>query len=98
MIHVQVATLEAAVTYLQQLLPGQAMTRGRAYRDPELLRTISMERTRSGAAFDWHASCSPPHTRVSAPLTQPCTQGMFRGHGRCSGMLHSSMLSYHLCL
>ena len=47
--HVKVATLEAAVTYLQQLLPGKAMTQGRAYRDPELLRTISMDRTRSGA-------------------------------------------------
>lgn len=49
-LHLQVATLEAAVTYLQELLPGKAMAQGRAYRDPELLRTISMERTRSGAA------------------------------------------------
>lgn len=49
MLLVQVATLEAAVTYLQQLLPGKAMTRGRSCRDPELLRTMSMETTRSGA-------------------------------------------------
>lgn len=44
----QVATLEAAVTYLQQLLPGRAMTRGGGYRDPELLRALSMDRTKSG--------------------------------------------------
>lgn len=43
------------MTYLQQLLPGKAMTQGRAYRDLELLRNISLERTRSGAAVDRHA-------------------------------------------
>ena len=67
-LHVQVATLEAAVTYLQQLLPGDAMTVGGAYRDPEMLRTMSMERTRSGMAVAWHASCSPLSTKMHEAL------------------------------
>ena len=49
------ATLEAAVTYLQQLLPGRSMTRGGGYRDPELLRALSMDRTRSGILACGHA-------------------------------------------
>ena len=43
----QVATLEAAITFLQQLLPGRSMSQGGPCH-PDLLRTLSMERTRSG--------------------------------------------------
>ena len=61
-LEVQVATLEAAVTFLQQLLPGRTMTRGAAYRDPEVLRTISIERTRSGMLTPAHASSNADKT------------------------------------
>ncbi|KAL0035664.1 hypothetical protein WJX79_006735 [Trebouxia sp. C0005] len=44
----QVATLEAAITFLQQLLPGRSMTTGTACNPPDLLRALSMERSRSG--------------------------------------------------
>lgn len=44
----QVATLEAAVTYLQQSMPGKAIKSQESYRDPEALRTMSINRTRSG--------------------------------------------------
>lgn len=47
-LRVQVATLEAAVTYLQQLLTGNTLTKQGTYRDPEALRTTSLNRTRSG--------------------------------------------------
>lgn len=47
-LHVQVATLEAAVTYLQQSMPGKAIKSQESYRDPEALRTMSINRTRSG--------------------------------------------------
>ena len=46
--HDQVATLEAAITFLQQLLPGRSMTRGTACNPPETLRALSMERSKSG--------------------------------------------------
>ena len=46
--HDQVATLEAAITFLQQLLPGRSMTTGTACNPPDLLRALSMERSRSG--------------------------------------------------
>jgi len=46
--HDQVATLEAAITFLQQLLPGRSMTRGTACNPPEMLRALSMERSKSG--------------------------------------------------
>lgn len=44
----QVATLEAGITFLQQLLPGRSMTTGTACNPPDLLRALSMERSRSG--------------------------------------------------
>ncbi len=46
--HDQVATLEAAITFLQQLLPGRSMTTGAACNSPDLLRALSMDRSRSG--------------------------------------------------
>ncbi|KAL0050827.1 hypothetical protein WJX82_007905 [Trebouxia sp. C0006] len=48
----QVATLEAAITFLQQLLPGRSMTRGTACNPPEMLRALSMERSKSGKLLD----------------------------------------------
>ena len=69
--HDQVATLEAGITFLQQLLPGRSMTTGTACNPPDLLRALSMERSRSGKIItEGMTSC------CSVQIENMCVQHM----------------------
>ena len=49
----QVATLEAAITFLQHLVPGRPMTVSSAYTNPDLVHRLSVDKSRSGMHQQW---------------------------------------------